>query len=210
MPPRDPESKGVVERANGFLETSFMPGRTFTGPADYNEQLAQWLPRANSRLLRRTGEQPSLRVAADVAAMKALPPFPPTVGSVERVRLARDYYVRIAGNDYSVDPSVIGRFVDVHADLTRITVTCAGTVVATHLRHWGHRASITDPAHVATAKTLRAAYRARTAALRGPAAAGDATTVVAVRALSDYDTLFNLDPPSTAALAAAVDLPVAG
>ena len=31
-PPRDPESKGVVERANGFLETSFMPGRSFTRP----------------------------------------------------------------------------------------------------------------------------------------------------------------------------------
>jgi len=76
VPPRDPESKGVVERANGFLETSFMPGRTFTGPADYNDQLAQWLPRANSRLLRRTGEQPGLRVAADVAAMKRLPPGP--------------------------------------------------------------------------------------------------------------------------------------
>ncbi|MER7003029.1 IS21 family transposase, partial [Dactylosporangium sp. NPDC000555] len=29
--PRDPESKGLVERANGFLETSFLPGRHFTG-----------------------------------------------------------------------------------------------------------------------------------------------------------------------------------
>lgn len=198
-----------MERANGFLETSFMPGRTFTGPADYNEQLAQWLPRANSRLLRRTGEQPGLRVVADVAAMKALPPVPPTVGTAERVRLARDYYVRIAGNDYSVDPTVIGRFVDVHADLTHVTVTCAGTLVANHVRHWGHRATITDPAHVATAKTLRAAYRARTAAMRGPRIGG-AVPVVAVRALSDYDTLFNLDPPPPPAAAAAVDLPVAG
>ena len=25
--PRDPESKGIVERRNGFFETSFMPGR---------------------------------------------------------------------------------------------------------------------------------------------------------------------------------------
>src|SRR4029079_1331736 len=27
--PRDPESKGIVERCNGFFETSFMPGRRF-------------------------------------------------------------------------------------------------------------------------------------------------------------------------------------
>jgi hypothetical protein len=26
LPPRDPESKGVVERRNGWFETSFMPG----------------------------------------------------------------------------------------------------------------------------------------------------------------------------------------
>lgn len=31
--PRDPEAKGLVERANGYLETSFLPGRTFSGPA---------------------------------------------------------------------------------------------------------------------------------------------------------------------------------
>ena len=41
--PRDPESKGIVERRNGFFETSFMPGRTFTGPADFNAQFADWL-----------------------------------------------------------------------------------------------------------------------------------------------------------------------
>ena len=27
---RDPEAKGMIERTNGFLETSFMPGRSFT------------------------------------------------------------------------------------------------------------------------------------------------------------------------------------
>ena len=31
LAPRDPESKGVVERRNGWFETSFMPGRSFTG-----------------------------------------------------------------------------------------------------------------------------------------------------------------------------------
>ncbi|MGC0407357.1 hypothetical protein [Streptomyces ambofaciens] len=38
--PRDPEAKGLVERANGYLETSFLPGRVFTSPADFNIQLA--------------------------------------------------------------------------------------------------------------------------------------------------------------------------
>ena len=38
LPPRDPESKGVVERRNGWFETSFMPGRTFASPADFTER----------------------------------------------------------------------------------------------------------------------------------------------------------------------------
>ncbi len=167
--PRDPEAKGVIERTNGFLETSFMPGRTFSDPADYNTQLEEWLPKANSRVLRRTGEKPGVLIAEDIAAMRVLPPVAPVVGTSTRVRLGRDYYVRIASNDYSVNPTVIGRFVDVHASLTQVVVSCAGAVVATHVRCWAVRQTITDPTHVAVAGELRTAYQARTTALRGPA-----------------------------------------
>ncbi len=207
---RDPEAKGVVERANGFLETSFMPGREFDSPADYNTQLAGWLPRANSRVLRRTGEQPGVRVAADVAAMGALPPVAPRVGTTERVRLGRDYYVRVAGNDYSVDPTMIGRFVEIHAGLVAITITSpagvgagagAGRVVGAHQRCWSSHQTITDPAHVATAAGLRTAYKTRTTAMRGPGSTSTSASkgrgvgaLVAARALSDYDDLFALTP----------------
>ena len=203
---RDPEAKGVVERANGFLETSFMPGRSFTGPGDYNTQLAGWLPRANSRLLRRTGQQPDVRIVDDRAAMGVLPPLAPAVGTSHRVRLGRDYYVRIAGNDYSVNPTVIGRFVDVHAGLDEVVVSCAGKLVATHRRCWARTQTITDPAHVEVAAQLRTAYKARTAAMRGPMAAAGAQ--VGLRALSDYDDLFALNTPSAAESVVRPDLQV--
>jgi transposase len=188
--PRDPETKGVVERANGFLETSFMPGRSFTGPGDYNAQLAGWLPRANARMLRRTGAQPGVRVVEDVAAMGGLPPVAPTLGLSMQVRLARDYYVRVAGNDYSVDPSMIGRLVDVHVGLGEVVVTCAKTVVASHARCWGTRVTVTDPAHVLIAAQLRKAFQTRTAAMRGPV--GAPVTEVGQRLLADYDEIFHL------------------
>ena len=202
---RDPEAKGIIERANGFFETSFMPGREFGSPGDYNTQLAGWLPRANSRMLRRTGEQPGHRVVADTAAMGALPPVAPMLGTTTRVRLGRDYYVRIAGNDYSVDPRVIGRFVDVHADLDAVRVSCAGTPVGAHQRCWSSNQTITDPAHVVTAAGLRTAFKARTTAMRGPAArpATGMGAAVGVRALSDYDDLFALIPPAAPADTAA-------
>ena len=40
LKPYDPESKGMVERANRYLETSFLPGRSFASPRDFNTQLA--------------------------------------------------------------------------------------------------------------------------------------------------------------------------
>jgi hypothetical protein len=105
LKPFDPESKGIVERANGYLETSFLPGRQFASPADFNQQLREWLPIANRRLVRSLGARPIDRLEADRAAMLPLPPVAPTLGHRSRVRLGRDYYVRVAGNDYSVDPN---------------------------------------------------------------------------------------------------------
>ncbi len=75
LKPYDSESKGVVERMNGLFEASFMPGRDFSSPDDFNEQLAAWLPRANSRLERRTGQRPIDAVEFDRASMFALPPI---------------------------------------------------------------------------------------------------------------------------------------
>ena len=51
--PADPEAKGLVERFHDYLERSFLPGREFSGPADFNAQLARWLAVAADILLRR-------------------------------------------------------------------------------------------------------------------------------------------------------------
>lgn len=103
--PGDPEAKGLVERANGCLEASFLPGRAFTGPADFNTQLDAWLAhRANVRHHRRIECRPADRIVTDIQAMVALPPVAPVIGWRTSTRLARDRYVRIASNDYSVHP----------------------------------------------------------------------------------------------------------
>jgi len=159
-PPRDPETKGMVERANRFLQTSFLPGRRFTGPGDFNAQLADWLPGANQRLVRATGHRPSELIHPDRAAMGPLPPIAPRPVPAGPVRLGRDYYLRAAGNDYSVDPTVIGRLVTVEADLSRVRARCAGQLVADHPRSWARGLTVTDPAHVVTAKALRGHYQA--------------------------------------------------
>ena len=183
LKPRDPESKGVVERRNGFFETSFMPGRTFTSPADFNTQLTEWLERANRRVVRTIKARPIDLVDADRAAMLALPPVPPPVGWSNTIRLGRDYYVRVDTNDYSVDPTAIGRMVTVAADLQRVRVRLDGRVVADHARVWARHMTVTDPAHVLIAKQLRDQFGR-------PPSSDDAGLL---RDLADYDRAFGLD-----------------
>jgi transposase len=184
LKPYDPESKGIVERRNGFFETSFMPGRDFCSAADFNTQFSQWLGLANARVVRTTKTRPVDRLEADRAAMLPLPPVAPALGWVNRVRLGRDYYVRLDSSDYSVDPAVIGRFVDVAADLSRVEVRHEGRLVATHDRVWARGMTLTDPAHVAAAKVLREQYQQ-------PRPTPDPEEGLA-RDLADYDRAFGL------------------
>lgn len=155
--PADPEAKGLVERFHDYLERSFLPGRSFASPADFNAQLAGWIATVNTRWRRHLQCAPADRIAADKAAMTGLPPVAPVTGWHRTARLPRDHYIRLDGNDYSVDPAVIGRRVEITADLWRVRVTCDGRAVAGHERCWARHQTITDPAHLAAAKALRAA-----------------------------------------------------
>ncbi|MFF2815316.1 IS21 family transposase [Kitasatospora cineracea] len=198
-PPRDPEYKGLVERNNQYLETSFLPGRQFASPADFNQQLAEWLERANNRTVRSIQGRPVDLLGTDYQAMIPLPPMIPPMGLNQRVRLGRDYYVRVDTVDYSVDPQAIGRFVDVTATLREVTVLCDGQVVARHERSWAKQIVVTDPVHAATAARMRqnlALDRQRRQAATRHHEDGHA---VALRALPDYDALFGVDfdPAST-------------
>lgn len=192
-PPRDPEFKGMVERNNGYLETSFLPGRSFASPADFNAQLAAWLAgTANTRTVRSIQGRPADLLQADLQSMTALPPLAPATGLSQRVRLARDYYVRVDTGDYSVDPRVIGRLVDVTASPDAVTVRCDGQVVAGHRRSWARQAVITDPAHQAAAAAMRQALALDRAARQQGRRHADGHPV-ALRALPDYDALFGVD-----------------
>jgi hypothetical protein len=131
------------------------------------------------------GCAPADRITADKAAMLALPPVAPATGWRAASRLARDHYIRLDSNDYSVHPSVIGRRVEVVADLARVRVLGDGKLVADHERVWAWHQTISDPDHVEAAKGLR---RKRIGALR-PVPEPE----IEIRSLDDYDTALGLD-----------------
>ena len=184
LKPREPEHKGIIERAHDYLERSFLPGRTFTGPDDFNTQLHEWFTLVNARRRRALGCAPTERIAADKAAMLPLPPVAPATGWRASSRLARDHYVRIDSNDYSIHPAVIGRRVELIVDLHRVRAACDGRLVADHERAWAWHQTITDPDHLAAAKLLR---RERVGTLHPVA-----DLEVEQRCLADYDTALGL------------------
>ncbi|WP_280832722.1 IS21 family transposase [Mycolicibacterium frederiksbergense] len=183
--PYAPETKGLVERVNGYLETSFLPGRVFTSPADFNAQLCDWLTSvANRRIHASTRLVPAEALSADRAAMAALPPVAPSTGTTMTTRLGRDYYVSLGGNAYSVHPEVIGRMITVTTGLDRITARCGDRVVADHERLWGTAGLVSDPQRVAVAAVLREQFRTRSSA------SAHLEVDVEVADLSAYDAVF--------------------
>jgi hypothetical protein len=135
------------------------------------------------------GCAPTDRIGADRQAMLALPPVPPATGWRHATRLARDHYIRLDSNDYSVHPGVIGRRIEVVADLDRVRVFCDGKTVADHERVWAWHQTITDSEHRAAAEMLR---RNRIGALR-PVREPDDQINVEQRALADYDAALGID-----------------
>src|SRR5215204_4210715 len=118
--PNDPEAKGLVERTNGYFETSFLPGRRFEGVADFNRQLTSWLRRANNRVYGTTRVRPAEAIFEDRGAMLAFPPVLPDPSWRLSTRLPRDHYVRVDTNDYSVKPRYAGRRVGVRVTLDEV------------------------------------------------------------------------------------------
>jgi hypothetical protein len=154
--PNDPEAKGANERGNLYYETSFLPGRRFGDVEDFNDQLSCWLRRANRRVHATTRRVPAEMIYEDRGSMLSFPPVMPDPSFRHRIRLGRDFYVRVDTNDYSVNPRYIGRFVDIRADLETVVVTCEGVEVARHRRCYASHESHLDAAHAMTLRKMRA------------------------------------------------------
>ena len=109
------------------------PGGDFESPADFNTQFAHWLPMANSRLVR-ADRGPAGRICSMPTRPRCwcCRRFRPRPAGSTRVRLPRDYYVRMrSATTTRSHPQAIGRFVDVIADLQTVTSASKGDASGT-------------------------------------------------------------------------------
>lgn len=159
LQPGRPESKGQVERTNGYLDTSFLPLRTFNDVEDLQGQHDDWAGEiAYRRHHRRVGAIVGDAWRVERGFLRALPDPPPRTERHGEARITRDGFVRVGDVDYSVPPGLVGRRVQIRSSLTEVVVLHEGREIARHRRSYVPADVVIAPAH---ARALRLAREAR-------------------------------------------------
>jgi transposase len=173
----DAQAKGVLERSHRYLRSNFLPGRCFANEADFQLQLDAWCDKANSRVHRTTRAVPAERLVAERERMRPLPAVMPDCDRRFVIRVAQQPYLRVDRNDYSLDPRLAGRRVEVRISQHEVTAVAldTGEVACRHRRVFAGGLTFTDPAHQTELERLRGQRRGR--------------VEVEVRPLARYDQL---------------------
>jgi transposase len=174
--PADPQAKGAVERLQGYAETNFEPGRAFANELDYQEQLDGWFARVNGRTHKTLRARPVDRLTSELEVMAPLPAQMPDTSRRWTMRVPPDPHLRIDTNDYSLDPGLVGRRVEVTVDQRAVTAVAldTGEIACRHARTFARHRTITALEH---ARALRAGRDV------------PAETPVEIRPLARYDAL---------------------
>jgi transposase len=176
---RDPEAKGALERSHRFMRTNFEPARSFANELDYQLQLDAWCEKVNGRVHRTTRAVVAERLVDERERMRSLPAILPDSDRCFVIRVPAQPYLRFDTNDYSLDPRLVGRRVDVRVTQSEITAVAldTGELAGRHRRRFARHLTFTAPAHQAHLDRLRSARR------RGR------DVVVELRPLARYDAL---------------------
>jgi transposase len=156
--PSDPQAKGCVERLQGYLETNFEPGRRFANHLDFQAQLDDWFVKANARTHKTLRCRPVDRLVEERAVMRPLPDREPDTDRRWVVRVPPDPHLRFDTNDYSLDPGLVGRRVEVRASQREVVAVAldSGELACLHERVFAKRRTVTVLEH---ARALRARRR---------------------------------------------------
>jgi transposase len=156
--PADPEAKGVVERLQGYMETNFEPGRRFANELDFQVQLDAWFEKANSRTHKTLRCRPIDRLIEERQVMRSLPDREPDLDRRWVTRVPADPMLRFDSNDYSLDPGLVGRRVEVRVSQREVTAVAldTGELACRHERSFARHRSIVALEH---ARKLRARHR---------------------------------------------------
>lgn len=180
--PNDPEAKGALERVHRFVHGNFEAGRSFSSPEDLRHRLDLWLAKINRRRHRTTRQVVARHFEAERRSMRPFPKTPAATEFRKVVKVSPQPYFRFDRVDYSLDPRLLGRRVEVRAGQHTVTAIelDTGRLACRHQRVFAAGITVTDPAHQKLLLRLRQERHL----------GGDLTrTKVEIRPLSSYDRL---------------------
>lgn len=157
----DAEAKGALERSHRFMRTNFEPARSFASELDFQAQFDAWTERANARTHRTIRAVPAERLAEERRRMRPLPSSLPETDRRFVVRVPQQPYLRFDRNDYSLDPRLAGRRVEVRVSQREITAVAldSGELAARHRRSFAGHLTFTELAHQRELERLRGERR---------------------------------------------------
>jgi hypothetical protein len=129
------DRKGRIERPFFYLETNFLPARSFSSFDDLNRQALAWCRDiANQKPKRTLGMSPEAAYLIEKPYLQPLPNvLPPVYETFERV-VDLYGYVSIDTNRYSVPERFVGQSVTVYKYPANICIYRRGTEIARHPR----------------------------------------------------------------------------
>jgi len=135
--PRTPREKGSAESGVRYLKSGFWPARRIADLADLDDQYADWRDRVANVRIHATGRFPvAERLAAERAALRALPPgrFDPAGERVTRVPL--DGYLKHAGCFYRAPTELVHQRVSLRFSRDQVWIVHRGAEVARYPRSY--------------------------------------------------------------------------
>src|SRR4051795_2844187 len=159
----DCQAKGALERSHRFLHGNFEAGRRFANALDFQAQLDGWSDRINARVHRTTRAAVCERLREERERMRPLPATLPDTDRRFVTRVPAQPYLRVDRNDYSLDPRLVGRRVEVRVSQREVIAVAldTGELAARHARVVAGGLCLTDPAHQRALDELRGERRQR-------------------------------------------------
>lgn len=175
--PGDAEAKGLIENRQRLMRSSFEPGRTFLNHLHFQDEFDHWVDRrANGQTHRTLRCRPIDRLPQELERMRPLPERTPDTQRRWVLRVPADPYLTFDTNDYSLDPALAGRRIEVRVSQRQVTAVAldTGELACRHERLFARHRTVTALEHARTLRKLR----------------GDRTEPeVEIRPLARYDAL---------------------
>lgn len=145
----DPDRKARIERPFAWIESNFLPGRSFVDFDDLNAQALAWcIEVANAKPKRSLGMSPEAAYVLEKPYLVRLPTVLPAVYEVLDRVVDLYGFVSVDTNRYSVPERLVGKTVTVYKHHASIDIHYQRKQVASHPRLLGVReARNTIPGH---------------------------------------------------------------